>query len=108
MDNPIRVFYQMPPLPRIAHIAPLRPLTWLRLGWEDLRHNPGPSIAHGLILVAVGWLMLLFLSEQIHLLAAAVSVICWWDRSSVPFSMSCRDSEPPRNQRPSTRRLTAP
>ena len=73
MDNPIRVFYQMPALPRIAHIAPLRPLTWLRLGWEDLRHNPGPSIAHGLILVAVGWLMLLFLSEQIHLLAAAVS-----------------------------------
>lgn len=73
MDNPIHVFYQMPALPRVAHIAPLRPFTWLKLGWADLRHNPGPSIAHGLLLVAVGWLMLLFLSAQIELLAAAIS-----------------------------------
>ncbi len=73
MDNPIHVFYQMPALPRVAHIAPLRPFTWLKLGWEDLRHNPGPSIAHGLLLAAAGWLMLLFLSAQIDLLAAAVS-----------------------------------
>ena len=73
MDKPIHVFYQMPVLPRVAHVAPLRPLTWLRLGWEDLRHNPGPSIAHGLLLVGVGWLMLLLFSAQIDLLAAAVS-----------------------------------
>jgi len=73
MDKPIHVFYQMPVLPHVAHIAPLRPLTWLKLGWEDLRHNPGPSIAHGLLLVAVGWLILLLFSAQIDLLAAAVS-----------------------------------
>ena len=73
MDKPIHAFYQMPVLPRVAHIAPLRPLAWLGLGWDDLRHNPGPSIAHGLLLVAVGWLMLLFFSAQINLLAAAVS-----------------------------------
>src|SRR5471032_1344770 len=73
MDKPIHAFYQMPVLPQVAHIAPLRPFTWLKLGWEDLRHNPGPSIAHGLLLVAVGWLMLLFLSAQIDLLAVAVS-----------------------------------
>ncbi len=73
MDKPIHVFYQMPVLPRVAHVAPLRPLTWLKLGWEDLRHNPGPSIAHGLLLVAVGWLILLFFSAEIDLLAAAIS-----------------------------------
>lgn len=73
MAIPIHVFYQTPVLPQVAHIAALRPFTWLKLGWEDLRHNPGPSIAHGLLLVAVGWLMLLFLSAQIELLAAAVS-----------------------------------
>ena len=73
MDKPIHVFYQIPVLPPVAHIAPLRAFTWLKLGWEDLRHNPVPSIAHGLLLVAVGWLMLLFLSAQIELLAAAIS-----------------------------------
>ena len=73
MGKPFHAFYQMPVLPHVAHVAPLRPLLWLKLGWDDLRHNPGPSIAHGLLLVAVGWLMLLFLSAQIELLAAAVS-----------------------------------
>jgi uncharacterized membrane protein len=73
MAIPIHVFYQTQALPQVAHIAPLRPFTWLKLGWEDLRHNPVPSIAHGLLLVAVGWLMLLFLSAQIDLLAVAVS-----------------------------------
>jgi uncharacterized membrane protein len=73
MDKPIHLNYQMPVLPRVAHVALLQPFTWLKLGWEDLRANPGPSIAHGVLLVAVGWLMLLFLSAQIDLLAAAVS-----------------------------------
>ena len=73
MDKPLHAFYQMPLLPHVAHVAPLRPLLWLKLGWDDLRHNPGPSIAHGLLLVGVGWLMLLFFSAQIDLLAAAVS-----------------------------------
>ncbi len=73
MNKPIHVSYQMPELPRVAHVAPLRPIVWLSLGWEDLRHNPAPSIAHGLLLVGVGWLMLLLLSTQVALLAAAVS-----------------------------------
>lgn len=73
MDKPFYAFHQMPTLPHVARVAPLQPFVWLKLGWDDLRHNPGPSIAHGLLLVAVGWLMLLFLSAQIELLAAAVS-----------------------------------
>ena len=73
MDKPFHLVYQIPVLPQVAHVAPLRPVHWLKLGWEDLRHNPAPSIAHGLLLVGVGWLMLLFFSAQIDLLAAAVS-----------------------------------
>lgn len=73
MAIPMHVSYQTPALPQVAHIAALRPFTWLKLGWEDLRHNPGPSIAHGLLLVGVGWLILLLFSAQIGLLATAVS-----------------------------------
>jgi uncharacterized membrane protein len=73
MHNPTHASYSMPELPRVAHIEPLRPIAWLKLGWEDLRQNPVPSIAHGLLLAAVGWLMLLLLSTQVDLLAAAIS-----------------------------------
>lgn len=74
MDKPLHTPYQMPALPHVRHVAPLRPLHWLALGWDDLRRNPGPSIAHGLLLAMIGWLMLLFCSAQVDLLAAAVSV----------------------------------
>lgn len=73
MDKPFHASYQRPALPDVARVAALRPLFWLKLGWADLRHNPGPSIAHGLLLVMIGWLILLFCSAHIHLLAAAVS-----------------------------------
>ena len=72
MDKPMHAIRQFAPLPQVAHVAPLRPLLWLRLGWDDLRHKPGPSIAHGLLLVMIGWLIVLFFSAQIDLLAAAV------------------------------------
>ena len=72
MDKPLHVIDQLAPLPRVAHVEALRPLLWLRLGWDDLRHKPGPSIAHGLLLVMLGWLILLFFSAQVDLLAAAV------------------------------------
>ena len=73
MDEPLHLAHPMPVLPRVAHVPPLRPLRWLGSGWEDLRHRPGPSIAHGLLLVMFGWLILLFCSAQVDLLAAAVS-----------------------------------
>jgi len=73
MDEPIRSPYQIPALPEIAHVATLRPLRWLMLGWDDLRCAPGPGIAHGLLLAMIGWLILLFCSTQVDLLAAAVS-----------------------------------
>jgi len=72
MDKPLHVTGQFAPLPRVAHVAALRPLLWVRLGWDDLRHTPGPSIAHGLLLVMMGWLIVMFFSAQVDLLAAAV------------------------------------
>ena len=73
MDKPIDAPYQTVELPQVAHVPTLRPFLWLKLGWDDLRHNAVPSIAHGLLLVAIGWLILLFFSVQIDLLAAAIS-----------------------------------
>jgi len=72
MDKPFHAMDQIPALPAIAHVDALRPLLWLKLGWDDLRHRPGPSIAHGLLLVMIGWLIVLFFSTEIHLLAAAI------------------------------------
>ena len=73
MDEPLQSSRPMPVLPGLVRVPPLRPLRWLALGWDDLRHKPGPSVAHGLLLVMIGWLILLFCSMQVDLLAAAVS-----------------------------------
>jgi len=72
MDKPLRAINLMPALPHVTHVGPLRALAWLKLGWDDMRHRPGPSIAHGLLLFMILWLVLLFFSTEIHLLAAAI------------------------------------
>ncbi len=73
MDKPVERFEPIPALPRVRHVEAVRPSLWLQLGWEDVRHNPGPSLAHGLLLVAFGWIVVLVCSTHIHLIAAAVS-----------------------------------
>ena len=73
MDKPMDAFAHSPGLPRVVRVRTLQPLHWLARGWRDFTANPGPSIAHGLILVALGWLIVLMCSTQIDLLAAAVS-----------------------------------
>ncbi len=60
-------------LPHIHHIETLRPLRWLQRGWEDMRHHPGASLGHGLLLTAFGWVILLLSSTDADLLAAALS-----------------------------------
>jgi uncharacterized membrane protein len=45
------------PLP-VRRIEPARVLRWVRLGWEDLRRCPGPSLLHGLLVAAGGWIVL--------------------------------------------------
>jgi uncharacterized membrane protein len=73
MDKPMHAFAHSPGLPPVARVGPLRPLQWLARGWEDFTTNPGPSVAQGSILVALGWLILLMCSTQIDLFAAALS-----------------------------------
>ncbi|MCU0957273.1 MAG: hypothetical protein MUF55_08110, partial [Hydrogenophaga sp.] len=49
------------------------PLRWLRLGWADLRRNPLPGLAHGLLISCFGWLLLWLARDQFWLLAGAFS-----------------------------------
>jgi uncharacterized membrane protein len=73
MDKPMHAYGHTPGLPEVTHVEAMRPLLWLRFGWQDFAGNPGPSVAQGLLLVAMGWLILLMCSVQIDLFAAAVS-----------------------------------
>lgn len=73
MDKSLDARARTPDLPRIAHVELSRPLRWIELGWQDFTANPGPSLAHAAILVAVGWLILLLGSGQMDLFTAAVS-----------------------------------
>jgi uncharacterized membrane protein len=47
----------------LPFVAPCRalavdaPLRWVRLGWQDVRRAPGPSLAYGLLVVGISWLV---------------------------------------------------
>lgn len=69
MDKALLQLHEVRRVPVVRTLSPGRPFTWLRLGWEDLRANPGASLAHGAILVAIGALMLLTFGTHIHLIA---------------------------------------
>lgn len=58
------------PVSAIGLDAPLR---WLRLGWADLRRNPGPGLLHGAALTCFGWLLLWMAGDRFWLLAGAFS-----------------------------------
>jgi uncharacterized membrane protein len=38
-------------------LAPGAPLRWVALGWADFRRAPGPSLAYGIAIVALSWLV---------------------------------------------------
>jgi len=57
----------------IGHVEVMRPFRWLRLAWGDIMENPVPSIFQGLILAAMGWMIIVLCSSQIELLALSVS-----------------------------------
>src|SRR5215467_293274 len=73
MDKPFEGFDHTSALPQVKRVPALRPFAWLRSGWDDIRHNPAPSIAHGVLLAAFGWMVLLICSTHIDLIAAALS-----------------------------------
>lgn len=60
-------------LPGIRQIGTERPLAWLKAGWHDLRANPLPSLAYGLLFALGGDLIILALLETPHLLTVSIS-----------------------------------
>lgn len=72
--NPLSDFQaQGMPLPNIRRIATDRSLHWLRAGWQDLRANPLPSLAYGLLFALGGDLIILALLQSPHLLTVSIS-----------------------------------
>ena len=51
----------------------ISPTRWIERGWEDLRANPWPGLAHGAVLTLFGWLMLWLARDRFWLLAGAFS-----------------------------------
>lgn len=73
MDKPLEDLDRHFQLPAIRSIDRSRPLLWLRMGWEDLRSNPVPSLAYGMLVAIAGYLILAYASNMPHLFTAAVS-----------------------------------
>lgn len=61
------------PTPLVRLVALDRPLAWLALGWRDMRRCGWLSLAHGLLLAAVGALLLGIAHDRFWLLAGAFS-----------------------------------
>src|SRR5258707_1633833 len=55
----------------VIRIPVLRPFTWLRAGWLDMRRPA--SLAYGALIVAVGWTILVFFGTPPDFIAAAIS-----------------------------------
>lgn len=60
-------------MPAVRRVEAARILHWLRAGWEDLRANPLPSLAYGLLFALGGDLILLAAVGYPHLVMAAIS-----------------------------------
>ena len=60
-------------LPHIRRVAADRPLHWLRAGWQDLKANPLPSLAYGLLFALGGDMIILALLQSPHLLTVSIS-----------------------------------
>ena len=52
----------------------ISPTRWIERGWEDLRANPWPGLAHGAVLTLFGWLMLWLARDRFWLLAPRGSI----------------------------------
>ena len=57
----------------IRQVGLLSPFRWLRQGWDDMRYSLTASLGHGLIITAMGWVVVMFTSNHLYLFAAAVS-----------------------------------
>lgn len=60
-------------LPAVRSISAASPLSWLKAGWYDLKANPLPSLAYGLLFALGGDLIILAVLDHPHLLTVAIS-----------------------------------
>lgn len=60
-------------LPAVRRISWSSPLAWLSAGWRDLKANPLPSLAYGLLFALGGDLIILATLDRPHLVTVAVS-----------------------------------
>ncbi|MGH8150132.1 MAG: DUF2189 domain-containing protein [Steroidobacteraceae bacterium] len=57
----------------IRHVPARQPLVWLRQGWDDLRCCGWASLAHGVLVVTMGFVLLAVCSAHLYLVVAAVT-----------------------------------
>jgi uncharacterized membrane protein len=57
----------------IRHVPALQSIIWLSSGWDDLRHLGWASLAHGVLIVTMGWVLLAISSAHLFLVVAAVT-----------------------------------
>jgi len=73
MTSNIRLRLPGVTLPAIRPISWQQPFSWLGAGLDDLKANPGPSLAYGLLFAIGGDLIMLAALRHPHLLTVAVS-----------------------------------
>lgn len=61
------------PLPAARQVSPGQILNWLAAGWRDVRANPIPSLAYGLLFGLAGDMILLASVSKPHLFGVAIS-----------------------------------
>ena len=59
--------------PSVRRVDGSAPLRWLGLGWQDLAEHPAASLAYGLLVAAMGWVVLMFGSSRPALFAASIT-----------------------------------
>jgi uncharacterized membrane protein len=57
----------------IRKIGFLSPFRWLLQGWADMRYSLAASLAHGLIITAMSWVVVIFTNNHLYLFFAVIS-----------------------------------
>lgn len=60
-------------LPRLYQVPALRPLTWLRAGWQDFVHAWPLSLTLGILFAVLGYLLVDYVWARLHLAMALTS-----------------------------------
>lgn len=59
----------------VRHVPPSRPFIWLREGWDDLMHHRAASLAYGVLVSALGLLVLVYSKHPFVIASAWVAFL---------------------------------